>query len=100
MLIVGLIIIAVGALLVLAGVFATELTSDGVELLGIALSPTALFLLGTAAGVAILWGLSVTKFGAKRELLQRKEKKRLDQLSEKLDRAEAGRNRDLDEDQG
>lgn len=98
MLLLGLIIIAVGAVLVILGVFGTEVSGSEVEIMGIEVSPTVLFLLGLVAGVCILFGFTVTRFGAKRELRQRKEQKKLDELSEKLDRAEAGRRRELDED--
>ena len=98
MLLLGLVLIAAGALLVLAGLFTTELSGGDVEILGIGLAPSALFLVGLAAGVCLLLGLSVSRFGVRRELRQRKERKHLDELSEKLDRAEAERRRDLDED--
>ena len=98
MLILGLVLIVVGAVLVIGGVFAADVSSGDVEIFGVGVSPTVLFLLGLVAGTAILFGLSVTKFGAKRELRQRKEQKKIDELSEKLDRAESGRNRDIDDD--
>lgn len=99
MLLLGLIIIAVGAVLVIGGVFASDVSGDQVSFMGIDVNPTTLFLLGVVGGGCILFGLSVTKFGARRELKQRKEQKKMDELAEKLDRAEAGRRRDLDEDQ-
>lgn len=99
MLILGLLLIVAGAGLVLAGVFTAELTSSGkLELLGIEMGATTLFLLGVAAAVAILWGLWITKFGARRGLRQRKEKRKLEELSDKLDRTGTGRRRDLDDD--
>ncbi|MCW2815396.1 MAG: hypothetical protein JWN84_2851 [Nocardioides sp.] len=98
MLLLGLLLIAVGAVLVIGGVFASEVSGGQVEILGIDMSPTAFFLVGTAAGACILLGLSVARWGARRELKQRKERKEIDELSEKLDRAEAGRRRELDED--
>lgn len=98
MLLLGLLIIAVGAVLLIGGIFAAEVSGQQVELLGIDLSPMAFFLAGTAAGVLVLLGLWVSKAGARRELRQRKERKEMADLSEKLDRAEAGRRRELDED--
>ena len=98
MLILGLVIIAVGAILVIGGLFATEMKGSDIEFFGIGVTPTAFFLIGLLAGLFILFGLSVTKWGAKRELKQRKEQKKMDELSEKLDRAEAGRRRDIDDD--
>lgn len=99
MLVLGLVVIAVGAILVILGVFATDLSGDTLELAGIGVSPMALFLVGLVAGACILFGLSLTKWGAKRELKHRQERKEMDELAEKLDRAEAHRRKDLDEDQ-
>ena len=92
MLVLGLILIAAGALAIVAAVG----TADGtnVELLGVDVSAVALFLIGVGSGVAILWGLAITKFGTKRELRQRRESKRLSELSEQLDKHEADRRED------
>jgi hypothetical protein len=98
MLVLGLLVIAVGAVLVIGGVFATGLDGGDLEFLGVGVSPTVVFVLGLVAGVALLFGASLTKFGAKRELRHRKEQRKLDELSEKLDRAESERRRDLDDD--
>ncbi len=97
MLLLGLLLIAVGAVLVIGGVFAADVSGGQVEFMGIDVSPMALFLLGTAAGACVLLGLSVARFGARRELQRRKERKNLDELSQKLDRAEAERRRDIDD---
>ena len=97
MLLLGLLLIAVGAVLVIGGVFAADVSGGQVEFMGIDVSPMALFLLGTAAGACVLLGLSVSRFGARRELQRRKERKNLDELSQKLDRAEAERRRDIDD---
>lgn len=100
MLILGLLLIAVGVAVILAGLFATDVSGSGqIDVLGVDVSVQTLFVLGVLAAVAVLWGLWITKYGAKRELRHRREQKDLDQLSEKLDRAEAGRNRDLDDDE-
>lgn len=99
MLLLGLIIIAIGAVLVIGGVFASDVSGGQVGFMGIDVSPTALFLLGAIGGACILFGLSVTRFGARRELKQRKEQKKMGKLADKLDRAEAGRRRDLDDDE-
>ena len=70
------------------------------EILGTEVGAVTLFLLGLGAGIAILWGLSVTRFGARRTLKQRREQHRLSDLSEKLDRVESDRRREHDEDKG
>lgn len=99
MLILGVLLIGAGALLIVAAVFTAEVTAAGnLELLGTEVGAITLFLLGVGSGVAILWGMGITKFGAKRQLAQRRENQKLSELSEKLDRAEAERRRDLDGD--
>lgn len=98
MLILGLMLVGGGALLVVASIFTADLVGTGkIELLGTEVGAVTLFLLGVGAGVAILWGLTISKFGVKRALRQRKENQKIDELSEKLDRAEAGRRRDIDQ---
>jgi hypothetical protein len=98
MLILGLVLIGAGAALIVAAVFTAEVTGGQLEIIGIEVGALALFLLGVAAGVAILWGFSIGKFGARRSLRQRRENDRLSELSEKLDRVEAERRGDADDD--
>ena len=61
------------------------------------LSALTIFLIGVAAGAALIWGFAILKYGTKRELRQRKERRQLNELSEKLDRVEAERRADGDE---
>ena len=89
MVILGLLLILLGALAIVAVVF--DVDSIRVELLGAEISAMALFLLGVASGVAILWGFGILKFGTKRSLRHRREQKELVELNEKLGRAEADR---------
>ena len=93
MLILGLLLIAAGGLLVVAGIFTANTTGAGaaIEIVGTEVGAVTLFLLGLGSGVAILWGLSITKFGAGRSLKQRRERNKLNELSEKLDKVEAER---------
>jgi len=98
MLVLGLILIVLGVLAVLAGVFGTGSDHDGATLFGVNLPSVWIFALGLFAGVAILWGFSIAKFGGKRELRHRREQKRLNELSSKLDQVEAERARDRDVD--
>lgn len=106
MLLLGLILIALGALVIVAAVFTLELVGGDLELLGsIEVTPLGLFLLGVGAGVAILWGFAIFKWGTKRGLARRKEQKKLQELNEKLDRADAEQRRSsseyaADEDRG
>ena len=99
MLLLGLAIVLVGVVLILCGVFATDVNAIGqIDILGIDISTTTLFVLGLVAGVAVLWGGSISRYGLRRERAQRKERKKMEELSEKLDRAEAERRKDLDDD--
>lgn len=97
MLLLGLILIALGALTIVAAVFTVEITGGDLELAGIEVDPLGLFLIGVAAGVAVLWGFSIFKWGTKRGLARRREQKKLNELSEKLDRADAERRHDISE---
>lgn len=101
MLILGLLLIAVGALAIVAALFSAGYSDSGhLELLGTDIGVLFLFFLGVGAGVAILWGFTIAKFGTKRQLRQRRESKKLSELSEKLDRNEQERviERERDED--
>ncbi|MBB6627627.1 hypothetical protein H5V45_09865 [Nocardioides sp. KIGAM211] len=91
MLILGLLLIAAGVVAILAAV---ATASGTVELLGTDLNALTIFLVGVGAGVAILWGFSISKYGTKRSLQHRRESKRLNELSQKLDRVEAERRDD------
>ena len=98
MVILGLLLIVGGSLLIVAAVFTAEITAGQIEVLGTEVGALTLFLLGVGAGVAILWGATISKVGAKRSLAKRRESKKLDELSDKLQHAEAERRRDIDED--
>lgn len=93
--ILGLLLIAAGSLAIVTALFGSEGTA---QLLGTDLSAMTIFFIGVGAGAAILWGLSLTKFGAKRSLRQRREGRKLTELSEKLDRADDDRQHDNDGD--
>ncbi len=102
MLILGLLLLLVGVVLILLGVFTTEVNSVNgagqVEIAGVDINVTTLFVLGLVAAVAVLGGLWLTRVAVRRNLNERKENKKMEQLSEKLDRAEAERRKDLDDD--
>lgn len=94
MVILGLLLIGLGAIAILAAV----LVSNGsAELLGMDLSALTIFLSGVFAGAFLLWGFAILKYGTKRGLRHRKERKQLTELSEKLDRVEADRSSDTDD---
>jgi hypothetical protein len=92
----GLLLILVGALAVVASVFTA--TGDNVQLLGLDISAVGIYLVGLGSGLALLWGFGLTKWGTKRSLRQRRESKQLNDLSEKLDKREADRRGDEDKD--
>jgi hypothetical protein len=97
MLVLGLVLIGVGAALIVAAIFTAEVAGGQLEIIGLEVGAVTLFLLGVAAGLAILWGFTIGKFGARRTLRQRRESQRIGELSEKLDRHEAERRGDPDE---
>lgn len=93
MVILGLLLIVVGAIAILSALFVSEPGTGG-ELLGFEVTTFQSFLVGVAAGAAILWGFSILKWGTKRGLAQRKDRKELHKLSDRLDRAESDRHPD------
>jgi uncharacterized membrane protein YedE/YeeE len=92
----GLVLLVVGVLVLLAGLFTTG-DAGNASMLGIHLGATAVFLLGVFSGVAIIWGLGITRFGGKRQLRQRKEKRHLQKMAAKLEEMERGDHHDADE---
>lgn len=88
MMFLGLLLIIAGAAAIFAAIFISE--GQG-ELLGIDMSTLGVFLVGVAAGAAVLWGISILKWGTKRGLARRRERKELTELNAKLERVEAER---------
>ncbi len=97
MVILGLVLIAVGALAIVCGVFTSELEGTQLQFLGQDLSPAALFLIGVGSAVAIWWGLWILKSGSKRSWAHRKEQKRLEKLSAQLDEVDHSRRVDVEQ---
>lgn len=91
MVILGLLLIILGAIAILSAIFVSE--GSG-ELLGVDMSSLAIFLVGVAAGAAVLWGYALLKWGTKRTIAHRRERKELNRLSEKLDRVDSERRED------
>jgi hypothetical protein len=84
----GLVMLGLGVIMVVLAVF----TAGGdAKMLGFNMPGLGLYLLGVASGLAILWGGGLTKWGAKRNLKQRREARQLGRLSAKLDKREAER---------
>jgi membrane-bound ClpP family serine protease len=91
MLIFGLLLVAVAAAAAIGALF---LLDGDVEYFGIDTDPLTVFLAGAAALGLLLLGLKLTGFGARRGLRQRKEHRRLAELSDRLESAEKGREDD------
>ncbi len=100
MVILGLVLVVLGAVIVVLGLFTSEVKFEDneatVEIANVNLSTEGLFLAGVIAAALILVGLWAVKLGAKMNWKQRKEQKRLNELSEKLDKAERRRDDDQD----
>ena len=88
MVILGLGLMILGAIAVLSALFVSEPGTGG-ELMGVDVSTLDAFLVGVAAGAAILWGVAILQWGNRRSLAHRKERKELTRLNEKLERVEA-----------
>jgi hypothetical protein len=93
MFVVGLLLIIFGALAILAALFSS---SETAVFLGRDLSAMTIFFIGLAAGIAILWGYTISKYGVKRGIRQRRETKRLQELSDKMERADEERHKHPD----
>lgn len=95
MVILGLLLILFGAAAVAAALFVSEPGTGG-ELLGFDVTTLESFFIGTAAGGAILLGISILKWGTKRGLAARRERKELNRLNTKLAEVQAERGNDED----
>lgn len=99
--ILALVLLVLGALVVLGAVT----TSGGsAELLGVDdLSSPTILLVGLCSGLTIVLDLDLdldlAKAGTRRSLQHRREQKRLHELSDQLDRAQAERRHDNDRDE-
>jgi hypothetical protein len=77
MMLLGLLLMGVAVTGVLAALLSTSGTAS---FLGADLGAQTIFLLGLASGLALLWGWSLARVGAKRELRHRREGRRLREL--------------------
>ncbi|MBG6094025.1 hypothetical protein [Nocardioides luteus] len=87
MLILGLVLIVVAAALVVLGLFTTgngDLDDPTATLLGLPVGATTIFVIGLVAGVLLLLGLWLTKWGGKLQAKNMKEKRHLRKLAQSL----------------
>ncbi|MDQ6641360.1 MAG: hypothetical protein M3Y66_02575 [Actinomycetota bacterium] len=89
MIVAGIVLVIIAVLLFLAGLFgggSSTVTLDlGVFKLN--MPPAALFLLGIAAMLILLIGLGTMRLGARRARVHRQDRKKVDELSRKLEAA-------------
>lgn len=79
-----------GAAAILFAFVATDPGTGGAYL-GFDVTTLEVFLVGVAAGAALLWGFALLRWGTRRTLAHRRERKELTKLNEKLERVEAER---------
>jgi len=87
MLILGLVLIVVAAVLIVLGLFTTgngDLDDPTATLLGLPVGSTTIFVIGLVAGVLLLFGLSLTKWGGKLQAKSMKEKRQMRKLAKTL----------------
>lgn len=96
MMILGLLLVALGATGLLISFFGASIDTQhrSAQILSSDVSPGTLVLWGAASTLILCLGLAAMKAGARRGWRRRKEHKQLQDLSEKLDRAEAERHGD------
>lgn len=90
MLALGLVLLVLGVLVLLAGIF-TAGDSGAASLVGVHLGATTVFLLGVFSAAAILLGLWCVKLGTKRSIKLARDQRRLQHLSRQLDKIESER---------
>jgi hypothetical protein len=80
MVVLGVLLVAGGLLAVAAALVST---SGSATFLGADLGASTIFFLGVGAGLAILWGYSITKLGARRSWRLRRENRQLREVNER-----------------
>ncbi len=85
MIVLGLLLVAAGGLAIAAALLSSSGTAT---YLGADLGAATIFFLGLAAGVAVLWGYSITKLGARRSWRLRRENRQLREQQARATRSE------------
>lgn len=92
MVILGLLLLGLAAIAVVGALFALD--GPQVEYFGYDMSPVTLFFVGAATVALIGLGMMLIGSGTRRSIRHRRERKKLNELSEKLDSADDDRRRD------
>lgn len=79
MLLLGLLLVAIAGAAVIGAFFVLD--GDAASYFGIDIAPLTVFLIGAATVVLLGLGMKLTRHGAKRELRQRREHRRLTRLA-------------------
>jgi hypothetical protein len=99
MVVLGLVLIVLGALAIVSAVFSLDISGDHLRLLHhLNLSPLGLFLLGVASALAVVWGFAIFRWGAKRSWARRREAKRMGKLADSVESVESKRHDEVDQD--
>ncbi|MBB3091554.1 hypothetical protein [Nocardioides albus] len=87
MLILGLVLIVVAAVLIVLGLFTTgngNLDDPTATMLGLPVGATPIFVIGLVAGVLLLFGISLTKWGGKLQMKYMKQKREMRTMAKTL----------------
>ncbi|MEI7055235.1 hypothetical protein WBG06_05405 [Nocardioides sp. CCNWLW239] len=80
MLLLGLVLIVVAAALIVLGLFTTDngdINDPTATMLGLPVGSTTIFVIGLVAGVLLLFGLSLTRWGSKLQMRSMKERREM-----------------------
>lgn len=93
MVVAGIVLVIIAVLLFLAGLFggSGETVRLDLGVFNLDMPPAALFLLGIVAMLILFIGLGAMRLGARRARSHRKDRKKVDELSRKLDAAHTER---------
>jgi membrane-bound ClpP family serine protease len=97
MVVAGLVLVIIAVLLVLAGLFGGGSQTVTLDLgaFSLDMSPAALFLFGIASMLVLAIGLGIMRVGARRARAHRQDRKKVDELSRKLDEAKSERDTEV-----
>ena len=88
MLALALVLILLGGVSILIGLFWTDTSTGKDTIMGLHLGPTPIFLWGMVAATLVLLGLRLLRWGTVRELRRAKDRRRLRGMADRLDEVE------------